>query len=401
MPKRYGSLSRRGFLRTATAAGAAAMLNPPAALAAAPAARVPQRPFGKTGLKVPILSLGGMFDIPSNQLMLRQAMRLGVTYWDTAESYGYGNSESGIGKYFQRFAQDRQKVFLVTKSSSQEPSGLAQSLSGSLERLNTDYIDLFFVHAISSPDDISRETLAWGRAMKKAGKIRLFGFSTHSNMADCLAAAPKMGGIDGIMFTYNFRVMGDKDLQAAVEACHRAGIGLTAMKTQASRSWFAGSGDVHSKMLDRFIGRGFTDKQANLKVVWEDRRIAAICSQMPSLTILLANAAAALDKKRLSAYDRRLLDLYAAESRPAYCAGCAGICAAACGGQVPVAQVMRYLMYAREYGDEGLARGLFAELPAEARQRLGSADYSLAERRCPQGMPIARLMREAQNELGA
>lgn len=50
---------------------------------------VPKRPFGKTGDKVSILGLGGMFDIPSNQLLLKQSIKWGVTYWDTADMQEY------------------------------------------------------------------------------------------------------------------------------------------------------------------------------------------------------------------------------------------------------------------------------------------------------------------------
>jgi predicted aldo/keto reductase-like oxidoreductase len=88
---------------------------------------VPMRPFGKTGAKVSILSLGGMFDIASNQLMLKQAMRWGVTYWDTADCYQRG-SEKGIGKYFNQIpAETRQKMATADFSEAERrcPQGIA------------------------------------------------------------------------------------------------------------------------------------------------------------------------------------------------------------------------------------------------------------------------------------
>ena len=92
--------SRRDFLKTTGAAGLGLLAASavPGALGAQDAGRVPTRSFGRTGVDVAILSLGGMFDIASNQLMLRQAVKWGVTYWDTANSYEGGNSEPGIGK---------------------------------------------------------------------------------------------------------------------------------------------------------------------------------------------------------------------------------------------------------------------------------------------------------------
>ena len=68
--------------------------------------------------------------------------------------------------------------------------------------------------------------------MKKAGKIKLFGFSTHSNMEECLAGAAKLPWVDGIMFIYNYCLMHEPRMKDAAKACYRAGIGLTAITTQ-------------------------------------------------------------------------------------------------------------------------------------------------------------------------
>ena len=144
--------SRRDFLKTTGAAGLgllAASAVPPS-LCAQDSGRVPTRPFGKTGVNVAILSMGGMFDIPNNQLMLRQAVKWGVTYWDTANSYEGGNSELGIGKYFAKYPEDRKNIFLVTKSTAWTVKGMTEHLNLSLERMRTDAVDLFFVHAIRS-----------------------------------------------------------------------------------------------------------------------------------------------------------------------------------------------------------------------------------------------------------
>ena len=102
------------------------------ATAAETPTQVPTRPFGQTGVDVSILSLGGMFNIASNQLMMKQALRWGVTYWDTADCYQRG-SEKGIGKYFKKYPQDRQKVFLVSKSDARDPDGMTDLLNRSLK----------------------------------------------------------------------------------------------------------------------------------------------------------------------------------------------------------------------------------------------------------------------------
>ncbi len=116
MSHKMRKTTRRGFLKTLGAAGIGTVAAGAGMAAegadrpdryAAEQMRVPTRLFGKTGTEVSILSLGGMFDIASNQLLLQQALKWGVTYWDTAYVYGRGHSEEGIGKFFRHNPQER------------------------------------------------------------------------------------------------------------------------------------------------------------------------------------------------------------------------------------------------------------------------------------------------------
>ena len=402
MPKKQSGFSRRDFLKTATAATAGSLLSAKETLGKiggtpdSELAVVPTRPFGKTGAQVSILGLGGMFDIPSNQLVLRQALKWGVTYWDTADCYEGGRSEKGIGTFFSKYPEARNKVFLVSKSDSRDPQGMTRLVDRSLERTKTDYIDLYLLHGISSIDELDKSTRDWAQKAKAEGKIKFFGFSTHSNMEECLLAAASLGWIDGIMMSYNYRIMHKTKMKEAVAACNEAGIGLTAMKTQGG--WSFGSSSA-AKMMDTFISKGFTDNQAKLKAVWTNPNISCICSQMPNMTILMSNVAAAVDKTSLSAGDLRRLEQYANETASNYCAGCSNVCETALGRAVPVAAVMRYLMYYDSYGDRHRARSLYGKLSWEVRALIGSFDYSPAEKKCPQRMPIGRLMRRATRVL--
>ena len=385
--------SRRDFLRTAGAAGAGALLTGTGSpVAAADAVQVPTRPFGKTGRSVSILSLGGMFDIQNNQLMMKQAVRWGVTYWDTADCY-QGGSERGIGKYFAKYPEDRKKVFLVTKSDADDPKGMTRLLDRSLERMNTDHVDLYFVHGIRRIREMD-DTRKWSEQAKADGKIRLFGFSTHSNMEQCLLDAAGLGWIDGIMMTYNYRLMHTDRMREAVDACTEAGIGLTAMKTQGGGQVRTDS-ETELQLAGRFMEKGFTDGQAKLKAVWADPRIASICSQMPSMSLLMTNVAAATDQKSLTRADQRLLHRFAAETESAYCGGCTDICEGAVAHAVPVGDVMRALMYHRSYGDFEQAASVYRSLPPAARARIAQTDFSDAERGCPRHLAIASLMRQA------
>jgi predicted aldo/keto reductase-like oxidoreductase len=402
MSQKKGNFTRRDFLKTAGAATVGSLLGATETMgkisddSGTQIAVVPTRSFGKTGVRVSTLALGGMFDIPSNQLLLNQALKWGVTYWDTADCYEGGGSERGIGKFFAKYPDSRDKIFLVTKSDARDPEGMTRLLNRSLERMNTDYVDLYFVHGISSIDELDDDTKAWAKKAKAEAKIKFFGFSTHSNMEECMLDAAKLGWIDGIMMTYNYRLMNKAKMKEAVAACTEAGIGLTAMKTQGG--WSYGSSSA-AKLVDAFIEKGFTDNQAKLKAVWTNPEIASICSQMPNLTILMSNVAAATDKTGLSAGDLHLLDQYARETASYYCAGCSDMCEKVLTEVVPVADVMRYLMYYESYGERERARSLYGKLSPITRERSGSIDYSLSENRCPQGIPIARAMRKAQKML--
>ena len=409
MSRKPVNFSRRDFIKTAGAIGVGSILSPIGSITnaqgssnpiKAPLKVVPTRPFGKSGVDVSILSLGGAFHY-SNLLLMKQALNMGVTYWDTSPGYGGGQSEVGIGKYFEKFPEDREKVFLVTKADIFDPPYMTKSLNNSLERMNTSFIDLYFLHGISNPYDNDKHIKAWAEETKSKGKIRFFGFSTHSNMEDCLIGAAKLGWIDGIMLTYNFRVMHSDRMEKAVDDCFKAGIGLTAMKTQ-STGWGSIGGPLNDKeqaLINRFERRGLSTGQAKLKAVWDDNRIASICSHMTSMKYLTENASAAMDNKKLSSHDIDCLKDYALETASSYCTGCANLCESLIDDKVPVRDIMRYLMYSRCYGELGRAKSAFNGLPLDVRNRMANVDYRYAENKCPQGMPIGRLMKEAVIEL--
>jgi predicted aldo/keto reductase-like oxidoreductase len=396
-------LTRREFVTTVGIAGIAvvgggltgtfAATEQPAA-GAVKAQNVPKRKLGKTGVEVSILCLGGLSDTINNQLLLKQALKWGVSYWDTSESYGHGLSEEGMGRFFSRNPEARKEIFLATKLHA-EGGNFTDRLDKCLKRLQTPYVDLFLVHSLTGINEIT-PFKDWAAEMKQAGKMKAFGFSTHTNMEDCLLGAAKLDWIDAVMLTYNFQVMNTPKMKEAIRAASQAGIGLVAMKTQAGRPGRVKiASEAKAEMAEHFLKRGFTDKQAKLKIVWENPNIASICSYMPNLTILSANVAAARDLAKLTRQEIDSIFRYAAGTRENYCAGCGRICQEAVGGAVPVHEVMRCLMYYRYYGEPELARLTFSGLPAEVKRRMAGVDYSQAEQACPNGLAITELMRQA------
>src|SRR5208337_3634599 len=225
--------TRRDFVKTVGLAGLAmagsgvtgAMAAPEAPIAAK-ATIMPKRPLGKTGVEVSILNLGCMFDTINNQLLLKQALKWGVTFWDTAEHYGDTLSEEGIGRFLARNPEARKEIFLVTKLQA-KGGNFTERLDKCLKRLQTGYVDLLFVpHGLTDIGELTPALRDFAAEMKKSGKIKFFGFSTHTNMEDCLLGAAKLGWVDAVMFSYNFRLMHAPKMQEAIKACAKAGVGL-------------------------------------------------------------------------------------------------------------------------------------------------------------------------------
>ena len=407
MKEKHNKINRRNFLKTMGAAGLGSVLASAETNAADPTPstkteepklpQVPRRKLGKTGVEVSCLALGTIFNVLENQILLRKSLQWGVTYWDTAHGYTGGNSERGIGKYLSKNPDVRKELFIVSKASdARTVADVEKLLQTSLKRMNTNYIDLYYgVHGLEEPGQLTNELKKWAESAKERKLIRFFGFSTHDNMAECLAAAAKLDWIDAIMPMYNFRLMQDDKMQDAVEACHKAGIGLIAMKTQAKTI----RTEEDKKLAQHFLQRGFTEGQAKVKIVLEDKRISSACVGRDNLTHLQLNIAAVLDKTKLTQADTKVFKEYAQATCTGYCAGCGHICSSVLPDAPYVSKIMRYLMYYNSYGEQKEARQLFAQIPGDVRNKLLSTDYSAAEARCPQHLQIAELMAEAVSKL--
>ena len=415
MKEKQNKINRRNFIKTIGAAGLGSVFTscktktesdePNAPEEEKKYPQVPKRKLGKTGVEVPCLSLGMMYNVIENQIILRNSLRWGVNYWDTAPSYAGENSERGIGKFLSKNPEVRKDLFLVTKASgARTVADVEKRLQASLERMNTDYVDLYCaVHALDDPSQLTDELKKWVKDAKNRKLIRFVGFTTHSNMAENLAAAAKLGWIDAIMTTYNFRVMQDDKMLNAIDACHKAGVGLMAMKTTGKTivGWARQEVETEEdkKFSENFLKQGFTQEQANIKVVLADERISSVCVGMENVAVLTSNAAAALDKTEFTQADMEVFKQYARVTCSGYCAGCANICGSALPDTPYVSDIMRYLMYYNSYGDRDRARELFAQIPLNVRSKLLNIDYSSAEARCPQRMPIGKLIAEAVSKL--
>jgi predicted aldo/keto reductase-like oxidoreductase len=354
---------------------------------------VPRRVLGKTGQTIPILLMGGSMPFDERfDPKLAECLRFGVNYFDAADCYAGGKCEPAVGS-FHSLAKVREKIWITSKSDAHDPEGFERTLNTSLERLQTDYVDMYFLHALQDPDHISKDLRKTVDRLKKQGKLRYFGFSCHhGNVAELLQLASKISWIDSVMFRYNFRKYGEKELNSAIDAAHKSGVGLIAMKTQGSEASFADAW----KKFER-TGK-WTKHQAVLKAVWSDQRITAAVSHMDTFEKVKQNIAAALDRSELSSLEQQALWKYADATRSMACDGCDHLCNPAVDAPVRIGDTMRCLMYHDVYGEADKARELFRALPAGA-QALNGVDFSGANAACPHGVDVARHMRRAAEVL--
>jgi predicted aldo/keto reductase-like oxidoreductase len=391
--------SRRRFLKTAAATGAAVAAADLTLAAQAPS--FPTITLGKTGQVVTRLGMGTSWDVEPSFVQLMLAA--GIRYIDTAEGYSSGRSEATIGEVLERTGK-RKDVYLVTKNSGyrkvQGPEGakiFETRLGMSLERLRTDYVDAYFLHGLTGQQIglLSEPSVkAAFEAMKKSGKIRFCGLSCHDGrLPEVVEAAAACGWLDQIMIQFNFRTMTVDAVRRAIDAASKANLGIVAMKTQGGAGQFK-AGDVAPK-FNEFRAAGIKKEQAAIKAVFADERIHAVVSEMTNREQLRENSAAT--REPITPKQSRLLEEHRQRTAHLYCHGCGHLCETAAKG-VPVATVLRYLRYYEVYGKREQARELYQALPLEARD-LATADLAAAEAACPHGLAVAQLVQIADRRL--
>jgi predicted aldo/keto reductase-like oxidoreductase len=393
--------SRRQFLKTAAASGAV-LASADTILAAPPKSPLPEVTLGKTGVKVTKLGMGTSWAVAES--FVQRAIASGVRYIDTSEAYERGKAEIALGNVFARTGQ-RKDVYLVSKNTRYEGTkGAARAktfidqLEGSLKRLQTDYVDAYYIHGIRGRDiDMftDPDVIKAFEELKKAGKIKFAGFSCHDAMLpELVEAGAKSGWIDQMMIQYNFRTMDGDKIKKAVDAASKYNLGIVAMKTQGGANEFKAGENL--PRMNALVEKGFKPHQAAIKAVLNDERIHVAVSEMTNFDELNENMGSVVDP--LTKKEAMLLEEHRVLTANRYCHGCGHLCESAAKG-VPVATVLRYYRYYESYGKREEARALYQALPAESR---AIADLNLAglDEACPHGLPVTDLLRKADGRLG-
>jgi uncharacterized protein len=247
--------TRREFL-AAGASGAALLAacarRREADAGATDAAPLVVRTLGRTGLRLPVVSIGSAYEAG----LVSAALDAGLTYVHTSGSYADQNHERMLNRVFRGRPRDS---FLVGSSpdfpeyrfygngpsedlgTRSDASTIAPFCEGSLQRLGTAHLDIYFLASISEPATVLHEPYMRAyEGLKRAGKIRFAGIATHRNEPAVIRAAAKSGIWDVVLTAFNFRQSHREEVRAAIHEAAEAGLGIIAMKTQAGVYWDAG-----------------------------------------------------------------------------------------------------------------------------------------------------------------
>jgi aryl-alcohol dehydrogenase-like predicted oxidoreductase len=195
------------------------------------------RQFGNTGVRVSEIGLGcwqlggsDWGDVSDEQALqtLQTAVETGVDFFDTADVYGLGRSETLVGRFLK---QTRAKIFVATKLGRFPEAGGAvnhslaafrQHTEASLRRLGVDALDLTQLHCIPTSVLLSGEPFDWLRTLKKEGKIRQYGASVES-MDEALYCVAQEG-VASLQIIFN--IFRQKPIDTLFRAAREKGVAL-------------------------------------------------------------------------------------------------------------------------------------------------------------------------------
>jgi hypothetical protein len=366
MKSRASDLTRRQFISTSlTGLAAAGLAGIRPGLAAAQdkedarsadeqtAPETILRDLGKTGIRLPIVSMGAMNS--DNPELVRASYDNGVRHFDTASLYAFGRNEQMLGKVIKEMGV-RDKVVIATKErlAGQADVGHAEAKAkfiklaeGSLRRLQTDYVDMIYIHSVDNLEQLDEASLEAMEQLKKDGKARATGVSTHQSMADIISKVTEDDLCDVVLTSMNVSLADDTALREAIDKAVAKGIGLIAMKTQAG-----GRRLPNQESLTRY--ENATMQQAMLKWVLRHESITTAIpgytsyQQMEELLPVARGLEYTEDEKRFLADNQLQLGL-------GFCRQCRQ-CLASCPQGADVPTLMRTHMYAAQYSNFSQAR---------------------------------------------
>jgi len=392
MTEKNKELGRRSFLKQSltgiAAIGATAGYGMGAAQAkteGAAAAKPIVRTLGKTGLKMPVVSMGVMN--ADNPAVVQAALETGIIMLDTAHGYQRGRNEQMIGEVVK--GRPRDSYMIMTKVPGPNREKTLQGLEGaalqkaflerfdlSLQRLGLDHVEFLYLHNNSAPDHVKNpDMIAALQTAKKSGKARFIGITTHSNEPAVIRATIEAKAYDVILTAYNFRQDHREEVRKAVAEAAAAGIGVVAMKTQAGAYW-------DKEKLQPI------NMRAALKWVLNDPNVTTAIPGFTTFDQLKEDWSIVTD---IAITPQELKDLHIGEQVAGlYCQQC-GQCVAGCPKSLPIPDLMRGYMYAYGYRNLQAAHELVGSLELDGESCGSCASCSAV---CAKGFDIADRVRD-------
>jgi predicted aldo/keto reductase-like oxidoreductase len=243
-------------------------------------------------------------------------------------------------------------------------------LDESLRRLQMSYVDILYIHDVSSRDDVlDEEYLAGLKAAKESGKARHIGLSTHKNEPEVVLAAAEGGVMDVVLTSLNFKQEHQVELRKAIREAAESGVGIIAMKTMAGG------------FFDRAKSRPVNCRAA-LKWVLQNPHVTTTIPGIKTFDQLADNVSVNEDP---TLTDQERSDLTIGAGEPGlYCSGC-GDCVGSCRNSLPIPDLMRAYMYTYGYGDPGLGKEVIDGL---ALRPSPCGDCAICSSACVKGFAI-------------
>jgi uncharacterized protein len=376
--------SRRKFLQAGLALPVAGLVTSHYPESFGPSAGdVGYRVLGRTGLKVSGVGCG--VGLIPNPAVLVRAADLGVNYFDTARTYEKGKSEEITGAALQ---SRRNRIVLASKADGMTKAEVLKEMDETLKALRTDHVDIWHLHGRDTPDSIPDEAVEAQEILKKQGKTRFIGVSSH-NIPAVVDKIIKLGKHDVVQTTYSYPI-GSAERNAAIHKLHEAGIGVVAMKVVVALS-MAGFGPAPKGRRD-LKNEG---PLAAVKWVLKNPDISTTVPYAKTIEEVEMNFRAMTEP--YNSQDERMLFARNEEIRPLYCRMCYE-CKGKCPKGVPVTDELRYLAYNDFAGDFRQARNNFMRLPEEIRD-VRCSDCSACAIQCPNGVEVRSRLIRAQDLL--
>lgn len=329
--------------------------------------------LGKTGLKISRVGFGGIpiqrIDQKAANDLLRAVADAGINYIDTAKAYTV--SEAYIG---EAIAGMRDRFVLATKSMARTKELMAADIATSLERLRTDYIELYQVHnpTVAQLKQVCEPggALEALKEAQAAGKVGHLGVTVHSLEAFELALS--YDWVETIMFPYSIV---ETQGEALMQRCAEKNIGFIAMKPMA--------------------GGAIENADLAMRFICANQLVTVVIPGMYHPDEVAANVRAAENTAPLSETEQEAVEQIRRQLGSNFCRRC-NYCAP-CTVGISIPGVFLFEGYLSRYGLEKWARERYATLPVKASACISCGE---CETRCPYQLPIREMMRRSAQAFG-